>query len=332
MKISIIVPVYNVEQYIRECFESIVAQTYGGALECIFVDDCGQDRSVAVLEELVAAYTGAVSFSIVHHEHNGGLSAARNTGIRHATGDYLYFLDSDDAITPDCIQKLAALAGKYPGVDVVQGNQRTATEWFDLKSKGLPPYTCSRKYLRMSYLLYGKIPMMAWNKLLRAGLVRTHKIYFLEGIIHEDDVWTELLTRYVRSMAFCLDVTYLYRDNPVGIMGRISNVAASYAPVYENLSKNISRPYACYAILKLKNGMVYPDGELPLDEYLHNIPYPLWLLRLLCRCHDIKHDPAVEKWTPRGLASRIGLRLLVPFINATFPTQSMVRLLARLHK
>ena len=60
-------------------------------IECIFVDDCGQDRSVEILEELIADYHGSISFSIIHHEHTKGLSGARNTGICHATGDYLYF-------------------------------------------------------------------------------------------------------------------------------------------------------------------------------------------------------------------------------------------------
>ena len=110
MKISIIVPVYNVEQYVNECFDSIAAQTYKGEIECIFVDDCGQDDSVAILEKLITDYHGAIKFYIVHHEHNKGLSGARNTGIRHAQGDYLYFIDSDDSIKSDCIEKLVALA------------------------------------------------------------------------------------------------------------------------------------------------------------------------------------------------------------------------------
>ena len=103
MKISIIVPVYNVEQYIKECFGSISTQTYKGEMECIFVDDCGQDNSVTMLNNLIKDYQGLIKFRIIHHDHNKGLSGARNTGILHATGDYLYFIDSDDTITPDCI-------------------------------------------------------------------------------------------------------------------------------------------------------------------------------------------------------------------------------------
>ena len=74
IKISIIVPVYNVEPYIRECFSSIAAQTYKGEMECIFMDDCGQDNSVNILDKLIADYHGDISFSIIHHEHNKGLS------------------------------------------------------------------------------------------------------------------------------------------------------------------------------------------------------------------------------------------------------------------
>lgn len=140
MKISIIVPVFNVEQYIKECFDSIAAQTYKGDIECIFVDDCGQDDSVAILEQLITEYHGPIQFSIVHHEHNKGLSGARNTGIRQAKGDYLYFLDSDDTITPDCIEKLGMLAEKYPGVEMVQGSTKSHRSWLSLQDKQLPCY------------------------------------------------------------------------------------------------------------------------------------------------------------------------------------------------
>ena len=141
MKISIIVPVYNVELYIKECFESIAAQTYKGEIECIFVDDCGQDDSVAILEKLIAEYHGPIQFSIVHHEHNKGLSGARNTGIRKAKGDYLYFLDSDDTITPDCIEKLVMLVEKYPGVEMVQGSTKSKYSFFHITPSSAPEYS-----------------------------------------------------------------------------------------------------------------------------------------------------------------------------------------------
>ena len=153
MKISIIVPVYNVEQYIKECFDSIAAQTYKGDIECIFVNDCGHDKSVEILEKMIACYQGGISFSIIHHEHNKGLSGARNTGIRHAQGDYLYFIDSDDSITSDCIEKLVALAEKYPGVEVVKGSTKSKQEWLQLAKKHFPEYSDNFKWIRKTMLL-----------------------------------------------------------------------------------------------------------------------------------------------------------------------------------
>lgn len=105
MSISIVVPVYNVSLYVERCVRSVMAQTYP-VLECILVDDASPDDSIAKCEKLIAAYDGAISFVVLHHERNRGLSAARNTGTDAAQGDYIYYLDSDDEITPDCIEKV----------------------------------------------------------------------------------------------------------------------------------------------------------------------------------------------------------------------------------
>lgn len=246
MKISIIVPVYNVEQYIKECFDSISAQTYKGEIECIFVDDCGQDDSVAVLEKLIADYHGAIKFCIVHHEHNKGLSGARNTGICHAKGDYLYFIDSDDSITPDCIEKLVDLAEKYPQVDIVQGSTKSKLKWLQLANKHFPEYSDNFKWIRKTMLLRFSIPMTAWNKLVRKDMVVKNGLYFEEGLIHEDEVWNFMLAKYVHSIAFCCDITYIYRENPDGIMGQTKEY--NYDPVLNIMVDRVSNPYICSEI------------------------------------------------------------------------------------
>lgn len=114
-KISIIIPIYNVEDYISECLQSVMRQTYKGAIECILVDDCGKDNSIAVAEQLIACYKGSIEFRILHHEHNRGLSAARNTGLENAKGKYIYFLDSDDIIDGNSMEMLynAINSGNY---------------------------------------------------------------------------------------------------------------------------------------------------------------------------------------------------------------------------
>ena len=86
MTVSIIIPVYNVAPYIEACLKSVMGQTYTGLMECIVVDDCGTDNSMAIVERVIDEYDGAIHFHIEHHHSNRGLSAARNTGIAKANG------------------------------------------------------------------------------------------------------------------------------------------------------------------------------------------------------------------------------------------------------
>ena len=87
MKVSIIVPIYNVEKYVVNCIQSVMNQTYTGCIECILVDDYSPDDSIKLIENELKRYDGNVVFKILHHERNRGLSGARNTGIKASTGD-----------------------------------------------------------------------------------------------------------------------------------------------------------------------------------------------------------------------------------------------------
>ena len=93
MKISIIIPIYNVAPYVERCLYSALNQSYED-IELVLVDDCGTDNSMNIVSEVVEKYVGNKKILLFKHEHNLGLSAARNTGIKNATGDYLLFLDS----------------------------------------------------------------------------------------------------------------------------------------------------------------------------------------------------------------------------------------------
>lgn len=305
MKISIIVPVYNVESYIRECFDSIVSQTYKGNIECIFVDDCGQDKSVKILEELIVRYQGHIQFSLIHHEYNKGLSGARNTGIRHATGDYLYFIDSDDTITPDCIELLVALAVKYPGVDLVQSSTKSKLRWFQLAHKKFPEYTDNFKWIRKTMLQRFTMPMTAWNKLVKRNFIVKHGLYFEEGLIHEDEVWTFMLAKYVHSIAFCRELTYNYRENPNGIMGQAKEY--NYAPVLNILVNSASNPLLSSEILNIMSlsGGKYQDIVSRLYRF-KGVKMYLKLWDKICNS---------KKYSPQGFIYRVFKRILIKYIN-----------------
>lgn len=105
--ISVIIPVYNVERYLHQCVDSVLAQTYTN-LEIILVDDGSPDTSPAICDE----YAQKDKRIKVIHKDNGGLSSARNAGLDAATGDFIYFLDSDDILHPDCIKILFEIGCK----------------------------------------------------------------------------------------------------------------------------------------------------------------------------------------------------------------------------
>ena len=214
MKISIVIPVYNVARYIKRCIDSVISQTYHGELECIIVDDASPDNSMELVEEILRTYNGPITFKAITHEHNKGLSGARNTGIRNATGEYLYFLDSDDEITPDCIESLTQIACTHPGTDIIQGNlvvTDTLYRGFELTQYGFPEYTTDRRWIQQHML--DDIPVTAWNKLIRKKFLLRNGLWFKEGLIHEDEHWKYQSFRHVESIAFCNTPTYIYYRN-----------------------------------------------------------------------------------------------------------------------
>ncbi len=217
-RISVIIPVYNVELYIKECIESVMNQTMAESVECIIIDDCGQDNSIKIVEKLISKYTGLIHFSIIQHEHNAGLSSARNTGIRAAKGQYLFFLDSDDAIIPSTLELMWALVQKYPNVHLVQGSCSCKLQFFDLNNLQFPEYSDNPKWIQAHMLNDEGFPVSAWNKLVKRDLILKSSCLFKEGIIHEDNHWTFFLANCVKSIAFCFMNTYIYRENPLGIM------------------------------------------------------------------------------------------------------------------
>mgnify|MGYP002857509989 CR=1 FL=1 len=210
IKISIVIPIYNVAPYIGECLHSVMNQTWQGSLECILVDDCGTDNSMAVVAEILNDYQGKVDFHVIHHQQNRGLSAARNSGIDAVTGDYVFFLDSDDEIAPDCIRMLMRplerrtydfVIGDY---SILGSNKPKSPlrlkDGTDLYGTDvLHAYRCQEWY------------MLSVNKLYRVEFLNRNKLRFREGIIHEDELWSFQVACLAKSAYAVGHETYLYK-------------------------------------------------------------------------------------------------------------------------
>ena len=248
MNVSIIIPVYNAALYIEDCLRSVMRQTYTGSMECLIIDDCGSDDSIAIAERLMADYTGPIQFRILHHEHNRGLSAARNTGTLAATGDYLYYLDSDDEITEDCIKKLMQKMMENSDVEMVAGNgyrhltpQKSVVFW---KKPILAAVTNDE--VRKCYFQHRQMGAV-WNKLLRRDFIIKNNILCKEGVIWEDMLWTFILLKQLNKACFLPDVTYHYKlransivtgtDNRTGI----HNLCIIYRYIFTHLTPGHER-------------------------------------------------------------------------------------------
>ena len=121
-KISIIIPVYNVERFLRRCLDSVQNQSYSN-WECIIVDDGSKDSSPAICDEYVKTDS---RFKVIHKE-NGGVSEARNTGLSQVSGEWVTFVDSDDELTLDALKYFTEGMERYPKVSVLRGGHRTIT-------------------------------------------------------------------------------------------------------------------------------------------------------------------------------------------------------------
>lgn len=212
--VSIIIPVYNVEKYIKECIESVISQDSKCAIECILVDDRGNDRSMEYAKEVTDRYNGAIEFRHITHDKNMGHSAARNSGIKEARGRYVYFLDSDDIITPDCIRSLMERANGYPKAQIITGDFQTFPEKdvykdLSLANKNFPDYSDNRRWIRSVFLT--KFPSIVCNKLIGTKFIRENNLYFKEGILHEDNCWHIQAYEKITAIGFVKKVTYLYR-------------------------------------------------------------------------------------------------------------------------
>ena len=217
MKVSIVIPIYNVEAYIERCLQSVVSQSYQ-TFECILIDDCGTDGSIHFAEEFIKNYDGEISFSILRHDKNRGLSAARNTGMKAAKGDYIYFMDSDDAITPDCIETLLNLAEKYPKADYVQGDIVTGSRNLmeGCIDSDVPEFVNDRQQLENIILC--KSHRTAWNRLLKRTFLLDNNLFFPVGLVMEDHYWTYFVAKHAHAVAFAHQGTYYYYNNEGSIV------------------------------------------------------------------------------------------------------------------
>ena len=204
--VSIIVPIYNVEQYISKCIESILAQTYRD-FELILVDDGSTDMCGKICDE----YAKQDSRVHVIHQENKGVSAARNAGISLAKGEYIMFVDSDDFITENMLEKMhdciaesgsdIAICGINNFLDGAETEDKSQMN--DISTKTISGRDACLSIYRMD----GRVPVMAWGKLYKSELFTD--IRYPVGRIQEDDGTTPKLLYRAKMVSIIDNEMYL---------------------------------------------------------------------------------------------------------------------------
>ena len=216
MKFSIVVPVYNVEQYLDQCLESLQAQNYGD-YEVICVNDGSNDSS----REILTAWEPRMPKMRVIDRKNGGLSAARNTGLQAANGEYVVFVDSDDWVEPNFLECLnSSLITHHSSLTPLDmicfACQRTDNEATDSLHR---EQTSGWDYYNRHALEARVVPFVCvWQRCYRREFLMDNNLCFREGILHEDNEFTPRVCLKAKSIKVIPDVLYNYRVRPNSIM------------------------------------------------------------------------------------------------------------------
>ena len=238
--ISIIVPVYNVENYIRECIDSILAQTIS-SFELILVDDGSKDASGIICDE----YADADDRIRVIHKENGGLSSARNRGLDEAKGEYICFVDSDDAVRPNFIEKLFEGITKNDAdlsLCEMEAPKLTSGSMDEAICKDGEPIrmTChdARRWLYDQTSREYVLMVVACDKMFDKKLF--DGLRFPEGRLHEDEFMIGRVLSRAKAVSFVPDKLYVYRDNASGITSDANRFNLRHFDVIDAYKERIS--------------------------------------------------------------------------------------------
>lgn len=231
-KVSVIVPVYNAQAYLKECAESLVNQTLE-EIEIIFVNDGSTDDSLRVLMEYQQKYPEKV---VVRSKENGGQATARNLGIELATGEFIGFVDSDDSVDCTMFEKMYETAKKAES-DFVECEYRYLQVDGEGNKKEIPSYGNVRDYTSKNEMFIDPL-VSPWNKLYKADILKQNDIRFPEGVIYEDTAFFIKSIPYIEKTSYISEKMVFHYLWPTSTMN--ANKARRVGNIFEVLSDIIA--------------------------------------------------------------------------------------------
>lgn len=218
-KVTLSMPIYNVAPYVERALLSALNQTFE-SIEFLLVDDRGTDNSMDIVRRIIKDHPRGKDVRIIEHPHNIGLGATRNTAIDNAQGEYLFFMDSDDEITPDCIQvlydkmmeeKVDFVVGSI--IEVSVSGEQIRRIFNDITSVGR---MCLAEYV---YMEKHTFPVMTWNKLYDLSFIKNNDIYCYPKHLNEDMIFNLKVVHCANSFSIVSIPTIFYYRRVISITG-----------------------------------------------------------------------------------------------------------------
>lgn len=275
--VTIAIPVYKADGYIAQTMDSALSQTFP-SIEYLILDDCGSDGSMDVVEGLKATHPRGCDIRILRHDRNRGVGVARNRLLEEAQGHYFFFLDSDDVIEPDTIERMVAIIRKYKA-EVVYGSwERVDNVGHTLPKNYVYPYTelfTPDALALYAFKNYSTFRISVCNCLFDMAFLHAARLQFIDTFFWEDLAFTyELVTKVSRAVLLP-DITYHYLCRP----GSLSHYQNREQLQQTEILKNVS------IIEHLKEMCAGLRGK----AYLPYLCYNLEMNSFYIVCHVLRH-------------------------------------------
>lgn len=256
VKISVIVPVYNSEQKLNRCIDSVLTQDFED-FEFILIDDGSTDGSTSICDEY-AAYDKRIK---VIHKENGGVSSARNIGLNHALGDWIVFIDSDDSFKKDHLSKMLKAAEQDSCIDMVFGG------FYDVHDGHIEEHS----YLKHTYRGKAEIKdflcetdvmeyMIPWDKMFRRSIIQDYNLYFNTDLsISEDRLFVYQYMMHIQGLATIPEMTYIHDCLDATSLSNRTYPYNMLSCRYQYLNEAMKDLLRCYSIMG--------DEAYPLVRY-----------------------------------------------------------------
>jgi glycosyltransferase involved in cell wall biosynthesis len=282
-EVTIGIPVYNVEKYIRQTIDSALAQTFK-SIEFLICDDCGTDSSISIVEEYQQTHPRGKDIRIIHQPRNMGVGEARNRIIDETHSEYLFFMDSDDILTEDAIEKLYGMVLQN-NADIVYGSMEKMLVYDNNKrirnaQYPLMTFLKENEFADYVYRQYDGIQASSCNFLIRVDIYRKNNIRYQPVNYWEDMTMTIDLPCYITRAVLLPDVTYLYvcRENTLSNYQQRSIIGKS------EIEKTIQ------AMKEVKNSS-YRLKERP---YFHKRMYKVMMTLFYIVCSILKNEKIIS--------------------------------------